>query len=213
MLNISVYRILLVFLTSLTMFGSASCGSSDSAGPTVPSKIFVTAGSFTGDLVTEEGSGKANGILAADALCMSDANYPGTGTYKALIVDGANRVASVTANAGDGQVDWVLKPNTNYSRSDGTTLIMTTDANAIFVFGTLNNGFENTHHPYWSGLNDDWTATPDTPFDQHCNGWAYGGATAPYGVFGYTDGTDSTAIHWSGSAYCSNIMNLVCVQQ
>ncbi|HUJ16655.1 MAG TPA: LamG domain-containing protein, partial [Nitrospirota bacterium] len=73
-------------------------------------KTFVTATVFDGNLVAAEGTHKATGIGAADALCLKDGNYPGAGVYKAFLVDAANRVASVSANAGDGQIGWVLRP-------------------------------------------------------------------------------------------------------
>jgi len=176
--------------------------------------IFVSASLFTGDLVTEEGSGLANGIAAADALCMGDTNYPGYGTYKALIVDGTNRVASLISNAGDGQVDWVLKPGTSYYRSDATTSIMLTDAKGIFVFGTLDNAFVSDPAPYWSGLSSDWTTVADTPDNQHCDGWTYGGDSPPYGSKASADSIDSNSIYAVSGASCNGRpAYLVCVEQ
>ncbi|EMO87582.1 PF07588 domain protein [Leptospira noguchii str. 2001034031] len=35
------------------------------------------------------------------------------------------RVATVTPNAGDGQENWILKPNTEYRRVDGVTKVIT----------------------------------------------------------------------------------------
>lgn len=43
---------------------------------------------------------------AADSLCPEG--------FKAVITDGSTRIASVTPQAGDGQVDWVLEPFTAY---------------------------------------------------------------------------------------------------
>ena len=45
-------------------------------------------------------------VEAADALCPDG--------YKAVITDGATRLASFTPRAGDGQLDWVLHPFTAY---------------------------------------------------------------------------------------------------
>ena len=137
--------------------------SENTATYTIEFITFITAGTFDGDLIAAEGNSLANGILAADSLCMADTNKPAGGnTYKALIVDGTNRVASVTNNAGDGQVDWVLKSNSNYYRSDGTTLIMTTDVNRIHVFlsGDLTNSFGGTYYEYWTGLYSTWIVHP-----------------------------------------------------
>ncbi|MCZ8155854.1 MAG: DUF1554 domain-containing protein, partial [Leptospira sp.] len=97
-------------------------------------RIFVTGSSYS---IPTIGS-----IAGADTVCMNDSAKPTQSTvFKALLVDETGcsgspcRRASITPNAGDGQIDWVFKPNTSYYRSDGTTLIMTTNGNAIFIFG------------------------------------------------------------------------------
>ena len=58
---------------------------------------------------------------------------------KALVVDGVNRTASENANAGDGQVDRVLQPNTAYYRADGETLIGVTSPSRLFTFPLVKN--------------------------------------------------------------------------
>ena len=66
-------------------------------------RVFVTSNNFDGGI---EGSpGKAG----ADAACMADGNYPGSGTFKALLVTdtgisaGLRRVACTTANCSGGR--------------------------------------------------------------------------------------------------------------
>ncbi len=159
---------------------------------------FVTASTYNGNL---------GGIAGANAKCMADGNYLGSDTYKALIVDGTNRIASVTANLGDGQVDWVLKSNTNYFRSDGTTLIMITNANGIFVFGTLTNSFDTPATAYWTGLNNNWR----TDGVSICSSWI-DGTVGSNGSTGNGASSNSAAIH-SGSVSCDNINRLLCVEQ
>ena len=212
-------NILVLVVGTLLVAAIAGCGSSSSTPPPPPPdlKTFVTSSVFDGNLIAAEGTSKANGILAADALCMKDANYPGTGTYKAMIVDGVNRIASVTANAGDGQVDWVLKANTKYFQSDGTTQVMTTNANKLFTFGTLDNPFDAVPTDmYWTGLNLDWTTYPDQGGNnQNCSGWSYNTSNAaPYGTFAMGGLTDNGAIYWSFNAFCHiQQFYLICVQQ
>ena len=183
----------------------AACGSnSDDDFITIkcgPCRIFVTASNFDGNL---------GGIAGADSACMSDTNYPGTGTYKAMLVDGTNRVATVTDNTGDGQVDWVLYANTDYVRADGTTPIMTTDANGLFVFGTLTNSVSTTAGSVWTGLLSSWV----THTNSHCTAWTsnsgavngtYGDATSTSN-FGFAIASESTL--------CSDAtLSLYCVQQ
>lgn len=202
-------------LALLAPIAFIACGGSSSGSAAPATKLtFVTNITFTGDLVTEEGNVLTTGIAAADALCMADSNYPGTGTYKALIVDGVNRVASVTANAGDGQVDWVLKPRTTYYRSDGTTKIMTTDASGIFVFGALDNSINGAGALYMTGIDSDWTLYDVTAQNENCNGWTYGGINnGTTAAVGRLDQTSSAAITFTSGGWCSTPLALVCVQQ
>ncbi len=78
------------------------------------------------------------GIAGADGICNSDPAKPAnSGSYKAMLASGTIRRASVTPNSGDGQIDWVFRPNQAYVRLNGT-LIMTTNSSGLFIFGTLN---------------------------------------------------------------------------
>lgn len=210
-------KALILIFTILSALTLVACGSSSSddppAGPTpcTDCKTFITTNTFDGDLQTAGGG--ANGIEGADNLCMDPANgYPGTGTYKALIVDGVNRIASLTGNAGDGQVDWVLNPNTNYYRSDGTTLIMTTNANGIHDFSVadLVNTFDTGS--YWTGLSpfigNEWTTLADDCINWNSNN------SGNQGRFGIGLFPDSRSIG-HGISDCDTILfrSLACVEQ
>ncbi|EMY59992.1 PF07588 family protein [Leptospira terpstrae serovar Hualin str. LT 11-33 = ATCC 700639] len=119
-------------------------------------KTYVTAVTYS---IPSIGS-----IAGADTICNNDSGKPVGGSfYKALLVDAAGcigstpcRRASITANIGDGQIDWALKPNTNYVRSDGVTPIMTTNANALFIFGTLTNSWTSAALTGISGMSGTW---------------------------------------------------------
>jgi hypothetical protein len=152
--------------------------------------------------------GNLGGIVGADAICNSDANKPSIApnVYKALLVLGATRRGSATANTGDSQVDWVFAANTRYFRSNGTTQIFMTNANCIFPFGTLTNSFDSANSDYWTGMNSDWTNNVNT-----CGSWN-SASGASNGTQGNSLATDGTSISF-GSANCDNTFNLVCVQQ
>ncbi|EMK24138.1 endostatin-like outer membrane protein LenE [Leptospira kirschneri] len=114
--------------------------------------LFVTPTAHNGDW---------GGVSGADAYCQ--ANIPtsiaGTGPYKAMLVAPTRRQATVNPNVGDGQIDWVFKPNTEYRRADGITKIMTTNSKGLFDFskGSLTNSFEGSVDAYiWTGLYSDW---------------------------------------------------------
>ena len=176
-----------------------------STGPTGPKIIFLTG---------LTGVGNFGGISQADTFCQTDATgfhgLPG-GTYKAIIV-GDTRTASVTANAGDGQVDWVLYPNLDYTRIDGTA-IGTTGSNSLFTF-PLTNAFDASSTDYWSGMNADWT-TGSTPGNHLCD---LGGGSWVDGAFGGRRGnsgnTTSAAIFANTSGACgSNFARWLCAEQ
>lgn len=155
-------------------------------------------------------NGALGGVVGADARCNAGAK-PTTAVYKALIVDGANRVASVSPNTGDGQVDWVFRPGQNYFRSDGITPVMTTDAAGLFI-GTLTNPFtaSPTGRSNWMGLNADWTTSVNL-----CSNWASSLAT-DNGSVGYSINTTTAAFSW-GLQPCdgngTHTMGLMCIEQ
>lgn len=159
--------------------------------------IFGTSGAWVGDL------GGSPGISGADSRCMNDSNKPNSGTYKAMVVDGATRIASTTANAGDGQVDWVLHATTEYRRPDGL-IVMTSDANRIFVFGALTTSIATG--TFNTGLNADWTT------GTHCTGWTDNTAGGQR-RFGNGSATAATAISQAQTGCNGATRGLYCAQQ
>lgn len=162
----------------------------------LPRIIFVSTGTATGSV----------GVAAADNLCNTDASKPAnSGTYMAILVTAATRVASVTANVGDGQVNWVLRPNTTYTRPDGT-VIMTTNSAAIYVFGpNLTASIGTTGAGLWTGLGSNWTTNVAT----NCSDWT---STAPFGIYGTANLSTFSSIA-TGSLGCTNPASFYCVQQ
>ncbi len=214
-------KALLLIFTILSALTLVACGNSSSddpppAGltPCTDCITFITTNSFDGDLQTAGGG--ANGIEGADNLCMDPANgYPGTGTYKALIVDGTNRVACTTNNCTGGgsteHIDWVLHPDTNYYRSDGTTQIMTTNADGIhdFSVGDLINTFDAGS--YWTGFSLV-IGTQWTPHVNDCINWNSNNS-GDRGHFGIgTTFPDSRSIGY-GVSNCDLLIRLACVEQ
>lgn len=147
--------------------------------------------------------GNFGGKVQADSFCNSDALKPAnTGTYKALLAD-TTRTASITANVGDGQVDWVLLPNQLYTRPDGT-VIMTTNSASIFIFGTLVNSIVPPSAVLsWSGLASNWTGGGG------CTNWSSSGA---FGGYATVDSPTLAAIQ-GGNIICSTLGKFTCVQQ
>ena len=123
-------------------------------------RIYVTNSTYNGNL---------GGVAGADAKCQNDGARPmNSAAVKALLVDSAQvgRRASTIANAGNGQVDWVLKASAPYVRvgMPPAVLIGTTSVNALFRF-PLTNSFRATAGDAWTGLKNDlgpptWAAGP-----------------------------------------------------
>ncbi|PJZ83957.1 DUF1554 domain-containing protein [Leptospira harrisiae] len=141
-----------------------------------------------------------------DAFCSSDANYPGTGTYKAMVVDGVTRRASITGNVGDGQLDWVFAASRTYYQTAGT--IGTTSSGGLFI-STLTNTF-SLNSKYWTGLNTNWT----TNTSNTCNLWTSNSGSFT-GVMGQGNSTAIADITAGWSADPCNLSNqqLICVEQ
>ncbi|MBS0617839.1 MAG: DUF1554 domain-containing protein [Spirochaetes bacterium] len=140
----------------------------------------VTAGSKFIFFTSSAYSGNLGGISGADAKCNADSNKPNGSTYKAIIaLSGAGgRVACTTGNCSGGpgeHTDWVLYPTTQYTRTDGTTVIGTTTANGIFTFA-LSNSVGGGSSP-WTGLSTTWTNLYACPSWTGTSGSATAGST------------------------------------
>ncbi|TGK87706.1 DUF1554 domain-containing protein [Leptospira noumeaensis] len=160
--------------------------------------IFITQNGYPANI------GKAS---IFDSSCQSDPNYPGTGNYKAMVVDGISRRASLTANLGDGQIDWVFKANQAYIRPGGVN-IETSNANGLFT-SSLSTPITSVSSDHWTGLNPDWTSY----LDGACLKWTTN-ATFELGMTGdgYTQDI-VTLTAGRGLQQCSVNRELVCVEQ
>ncbi len=193
--------------------GSGSVSSSNVTNVTVTCvtsnpRIFKTSTQYNGDLKTNGNA--ATGVAGADSLCMSDSNNPGNGTYKAMIVDGTNRIACTTENCSGGTSEhtgWVLAASTTYMRTNDTTTIGTTTSAGIFSFN-LTNAVSSTTNGVWTGLNANWTISSAT-----CGATPWtSSSSSDVGKIGAADQTSSTAIS-SSSDQCNFMDNLYCVEQ
>ncbi|WOT09859.1 endostatin-like outer membrane lipoprotein LenF [Leptospira interrogans] len=150
--------------------------------------IYVTSVSGVGH------NGNFGGIAGADAYCQS--NIPGnlslTGVYKAMLVDGINRVATtVGPNSTVGQKDWVFQPNQQYRRADDGGIVMTTNASGMFDFSNgarLQNPFTRDYHAaHWSSINIDWTTWAVNGIPQACDSWTTSEWIPKYAIYGMSD--------------------------
>ncbi|TGM74037.1 DUF1554 domain-containing protein [Leptospira mtsangambouensis] len=160
--------------------------------------IFITQNAYPANV------GKASNF---DSSCHSDPNYPGSGNYKAMVVDGLSRRASITQNVGDGQIDWVFKANQAYIRPNGIN-IETSNANGLFTT-SLSTPITTVSSDHWTGLNFDWTSY----LDGACLKWTTN-ASYELGVAGDAYTQDIlTLTAGKGLQNCSVNRELVCVEQ
>ena len=182
----------------LLLSGSATASSTSSSVP----KIFVTASLFDGNF---------GGVAGADAKCMIDSNYPGTGTFKALMVDGVSRTACTASNCPTGTIEHtnlVFAANTAYVRRSDLVAIFTTDTSGIFTFGNLTNAFGTSANYHWTGLRTDWTNS-----GSDCTNWTTA-STGVNGRVGLDNATDVSSIRDNTPPVtCDLLRTLVCVQQ
>ena len=157
-------------------------------------RIFVSAG-------TQQGAMSYNSLIgteAADAFCNADTNRPDlTKTYKALL----NKKAIV-----------VLKANTSYYRSNGTTLVATTTTSGNLLPTTLTNSISTTATTVWTGYNGNGDVTAD------CYGflwtwyWSYGNSVSTTGITAIANST-SGYLQSGATVNCTNYYNVFCVEQ
>ncbi len=169
--------------------------------PCTTCRIFLTAiASYTGNL---------GGVAGADSKCQSDASRPNDSTYKALIADNAiSRQACINPNCTSASENtaWVLHPNTQYVRTDGTTKIFFTNAAGIHDFATSMDNSIALSGVAYTGLKTDWTSDTD-----NCNGWL-DGSISSYGAGGDSTSNNSTALK-TASEPCNTPKGLYCVEQ
>ncbi|AXR68586.1 DUF1554 domain-containing protein [Leptospira mayottensis] len=194
--------------------------------------VFVTSYTNSSSVSPLTHNGNFAGISGADAYCNSriPSGLPGTGSYKAMLVDGINRVATtVGSNSSSGQKDWVFQKNTSYYRADGRMVFTTNDAGLFdFSAGNLSNAFADSFYVWdfgiWTGLQSNWKTVPST---QLCSSaslpWTSGSVSVSGGI-GYANYNNGTSIS-AGSIPCqwkeaqdpnsqgSMEMGILCVQE
>jgi hypothetical protein len=169
--------------------------------------VFMTAIAYDGNL---------GGICGADEKCNNDSNKPNGSNFKAMVVDGTNRINYSSDQGTDGRLDWVFQTGVSYFRSDYVYL---GTASAGAVLRNLSNPFEpideNNYHwqNYWTGIGSGNTWAGD-----NCNGWTQNYVSWIGSNYWRVGGRDVNVIVYydtynSGSSDCSDSKRLVCVEQ
>jgi hypothetical protein len=156
-------------------------------------------------------AGQPSFVDAADAMCPNG--------YLAMIADGTNRVASLAAYMGNGQVDWPIQPWIRYVNPDGATVWTTT---ALRLLGVSDDnqwvGLENpvtdaSLTTAFTSMVQDYTTSP-----LNCLGFstATGSSGDSRVAFGLANQTSEAAIGPSGpesGGGCSFERHVYCIEQ
>jgi hypothetical protein len=190
-------------------------------------RIWLTNRFYNGMLITEGGwvgapqapAENYNGVAGADAKCnwSSDPNWPASGgVYKAMLVDGTNRSAcSETQGQGfsdcgsqgiTAHIDWVLRPNITYVKSDGILPLFTADFNGVFAWGNLAMQLDTDDYVVWTGFSDNerWSVS-----SSHCSTWSTNTGLGDYGLANQTG--YRFIKEWNQS--CAGEARIYCVEQ
>ncbi|MBC8067012.1 MAG: DUF1554 domain-containing protein [Deltaproteobacteria bacterium] len=134
--------------------------------------------------------------------------------YLAFFADGINRVASVAPRMGNGQVDWVLQPWTEYVNPDGDRMWTTTE---LLLLGVADDntwvGLENALTPTtdsgYSGMWGDYTTSSLT-----CSNWSStAGANKSFGQVHQTTELFVGPPSGGTGGLCSVAGEFTCVEQ
>lgn len=193
-------------------------------------KVFITAATYNGNL---QGAA-ANGPAGADAKCNADTNKPSTGTYKAMLTDGINRMPCSSKNCGGGvgeNIDWVFQSGRIYIRANDSASLLSPNAAGILPANdstgtfttstyTLNHSFDSgsTVKVYWTGFaqsDNFWQEATAQPSNT-CSDWTDGtltGTASNGGRVGASNSTTYSAFRSGSGRSCDSLYYLVCVEQ
>ena len=150
------------------------------------------------------------GIAGIDNLCIASFGS----TYRALVVDGSTRIATVTGNAGDGQVGWVVAAYTRYTSAETSALVFITDnTRLIGASGGQDRDLLAPIHSddgwgSWTGANADWTSSTSD-----CVNWSSSLST-DFGLSCIAASTTTgTFPNNGGVSNCAQLRHFFCVQQ
>ena len=184
--------------------------------PVATSKvIFITAGTYDGNLQAGGGASgipgipAASGIAGADAICQYEATQSGSvapaGTYKALIIANNRYPCNGSGVCGSaGWLNWTVAANTQYSTPGSAAVILTSDANGIFE-DTYTQGLIKTpsgagnNSNFWSGINGIKTGTT-TGASASIVGWSYANNSASWTGGNWSSFADNTCSSWTSSS-------------
>lgn len=151
------------------------------------------------------------GVSGVDNLCISSFGSD----YRAMIVDSSTRIASVSPNQGDGQVNWVVAPYTRYLSAETGALVFITDhTRLIGAAGGQDQDLYAAIHSdddgfgVWTGANPDWTSSTS-----NCVNWTSSSSADTGRACNAAATTAETFPNNNGLSDCAQLRHFFCVQQ
>ncbi|HMV76375.1 MAG TPA: cadherin-like beta sandwich domain-containing protein [Leptospiraceae bacterium] len=169
-------------------------------------RFFITSSLYDGNL---------GGASGADSKCSSDANKPNDGsTYKAFVGTSGRYGCGTTSDCTNPSEnsDWVLKPNKNYARTDGTALFTSNAAGIFLSSGSMSNSFESgVQKAYWGGFSSGIIWNYSTT---NCSDWT-SSSSGNQGRIGLSDSTGyyNAVRDLTTTPNCNTMQYLLCAEQ
>ncbi|HMZ59377.1 MAG TPA: DUF1554 domain-containing protein, partial [Leptospiraceae bacterium] len=108
--------------------------------------------------------------------------------------------------------DWVLKPNKNYARTDGTALFTSNAAGIFLSSGSMSNSFESgVQKAYWGGFSSGIIWNYSTT---NCSDWT-SSSSGNQGRIGLSDSTGyyNAVRDLTTTPNCNTMQYLLCAEQ
>lgn len=182
---------------SLSVVQPSNSSGSGSSGTPTPTPTCTTCKIFVSNATTDGymGANEASALANADSICNNDSNKPAGSTLYKAVLSSSTRVSTNGA----------LKANTSYYRTDGTTLIGSTNSYGSLSF-PFSNSVSTSSFTVWTGMNTSYGSIGPT-----CSNWTTN-SNGSGGHSGLTNYVNSRAIYMYQDV-CNNSNHLMCAEQ
>ncbi len=177
----------------------------DSVAALTESNTYTTQAQYSLFVSSAAVIGNLGGVTGADNTCATDTKCPTGSICKAMLATSSGATDARQANP---VTNWVLEPYTAYVNEADQLIGITGTESAInpFVFAfPLNNAVVSSSTNLWTGIDPEWTSSPNT-----CSDWSVGD-NSKFGNVGDASNSGESSL-FNAYPTCENIHNLYCVQ-
>jgi hypothetical protein len=177
----------------------------DSVAPLTESNTYTTQELYSIFVSSAAIAGNLNGVDGADNTCATDTKCPTGSICKAMLATSSGATDARQANPVN---NWVLEPYTAYVNEAGqligTTGIGGAINSSVFAY-PLNHAVASSSTNIWTGLDPNWTSSPNT-----CSDWSVGD-NSKFGNVGDASNSGESSL-FNAYPTCESTHNLYCVQ-